>query len=312
MVKWQPTIIVNENLAKELIEQQCSLSVTSLQVLGEGWDNIAYLVNEIFVFRFPRREFGIISMENEIALLPYIAQYISFAISYPQFIGKPSALYPHYFAGYPIIPGHSLCEVTQALISDKIFVQQLAQWLRELHSVPILKEHLHNVKGDQSWRLAVPQRIVATKETIISYLPYFTAASFSKEQLFNCLDTYQEIVFDSPKKVYLHGDLYCRHIMVTQNLTLTGLIDFGDVHIGQPGIDLAVGIGILTHEALEVFFAIYGDIDTQTKHIAAFRVLCHSISLLPYAYEKNEKNLQIWATTALKQAVNFSLQILPF
>jgi len=37
-------------------------------MIREGWDNSAYLVNNEYIFRFPRIQMGVDCMKNEIAL----------------------------------------------------------------------------------------------------------------------------------------------------------------------------------------------------------------------------------------------------
>lgn len=123
---WNQSIDINEQKAKQLIESQLSLIVKTIHVFDEGWDNLVYLVNESHIFRFPRRDFGLTRMENEIALLPYIASQVSFPLSAPQWIGKPSDLYPHPFAGYPMIPGKPVSDIAQSLIADNNFAITLA------------------------------------------------------------------------------------------------------------------------------------------------------------------------------------------
>src|SRR5271167_2837430 len=102
---WQQTITIDHHLARKLIETQHRLSVNSIHTLDEGWDNIVYLINHHVIFRFPRREFGVFCMENEIAILPFIAQHVNFPLSCPQWIGEPCEQYPYPFSGYTLIPG---------------------------------------------------------------------------------------------------------------------------------------------------------------------------------------------------------------
>ncbi len=68
---WHQTLEINSDKAKKLIESQHHLSVKSITLLDEGWDNVVYLVNQELIFRFPRRELGVMCMKNEINLLPY-------------------------------------------------------------------------------------------------------------------------------------------------------------------------------------------------------------------------------------------------
>jgi len=50
--KWEQTITINEDIARELIECQQDIHVESIQLLDEGWDNLVYLVNQNLIFRF--------------------------------------------------------------------------------------------------------------------------------------------------------------------------------------------------------------------------------------------------------------------
>lgn len=301
---WEQTIKIDKDLAKKLIESQTDLKVFSIDNFAQGFDNIAYLVNNKFIFRFPRREMGVECMMNEISILPYIATKISFPFSYPQYIGKPSDLYPSPFSGYRILDGIPLSDTRPQLIDSAEFAKTLAIWLKELHSIPVLNEHYLEIKGDQSWRLNVKQKVEVTKSRIIDYEHYFIEAGFNKSDLLAVLDKLSKFNFDNvSKNSYVHGDLYSRHILVSSDMQPTGLIDWGDIHIGHPGNDLSVGFTIFSDSALEVFLANYGNVDTQTKEIALLRAFCHSIILLAYCYEQKEETLKNWTILALRQAI---------
>lgn len=60
---WLKTININEDMAKLLIESQTTIHVHNIETFGEGFDNVAYLINKEFIFRFPRREAGIECIE---------------------------------------------------------------------------------------------------------------------------------------------------------------------------------------------------------------------------------------------------------
>lgn len=300
---WEQTIEIDQTLAKRLIEDQFAISISNISLLGEGFDNIAYLINSTLIFRFPRREAGVDCMHNEITLLPHIAQHVSFRFSYPEFIGKPSPEYQFPFAGYHIIDGTPLCDSTSKQISDAKFAITLAYWLKELHAVPIQQEHHAAIVGEQDWRLNVPDRVKRYKENISNYESYYNDAGFSTPSLMQAFEILSTLDFTNiTKKAYLHGDLYSRHIIVDKSLQPAGLIDWGDVHIGHPGIDLAVGIMIFDEPTLRVFFDAYGNVDKETENIAIFRAFCHAMALLPYCYEKHEENLKISAKLALHNA----------
>ena len=57
VAEWSPEIFVDPELARRLIRDQFhDLPATQLRLLGTGWDNTVYLVDEAWVFRFPRRK----------------------------------------------------------------------------------------------------------------------------------------------------------------------------------------------------------------------------------------------------------------
>ena len=301
---WNQSIDINENKARNLIESQHAITIQSIRALDEGWDNIAYLVNDSLIFRFPRRELGVVCIENEIALLPYIATQVSFPLSAPRWIGKPSDLYPYPFAGYPIITGNSVADVTQSFIADAQFAITLARWLAELHAIPVTEHYAAVIKGNQNWRYDVPHRVSRCKENLANYEKYFLELGFDKKTLLQVIASLLHLTFKEDKQSYLHGDLYCRHVMVSSAVfTPSGLIDWGDTHIGHPGIDLAIGM-IFTEEAFQVFLDAYGHIDDSTFNLLLFHTFCHHMSFLPYACEQNRPHLKSWASMVLTKVIH--------
>jgi aminoglycoside phosphotransferase (APT) family kinase protein len=307
---WKRSIEIDENKARQLISSQFHLKIETLCLFDEGWDNLVYLVNDTLIFRFPRREFGISCMENEIALLPFLAKKVSFAFSAPQYIGHASASYPYPFAGYVMLQGKPLCDASNALIHDKIFAITLASWLKELHALPITDNHISLLKGDQTWRLNLTHRIARCNENLARYESFFSMAGFSKTLLESVINTLPKLNLNSTKQSYLHGDLYSRHIIVNPSTLMPcGLIDWGDTHIGNPGIDLAVGM-IFTQEIYQDFLKAYNEtIDDELIHISLFHSFCHSMSFLPYAFEQNKETLKRWATMVLERAINEILNV---
>lgn len=300
---WDQTINISADLVATLLQSQFNLKVNELSLLGEGFDNIAFLINNSLVFRFPRRELGILCLENEIALLPYLAKKVHFPFSHPTFIGKPSTLYPFPFAGYTFLPGQMLSDTPAALVDDLEFAQHLGQWLQELHSIAVINEHKLLIKGDQSWRLNIEQRTDVLLQNIEKYKEIYLQYHFDTEKLAQIMHFFKTRGFINDRQCYLHADLYPKHILVNKQKKLSALIDWGDTHIGHPGIDLSVAIMIFSDEALEHFFAHYRNVDQNTKTIAIFRAFCHAMMALPYFVLMKEDNTVDWVVLALEAAM---------
>lgn len=300
---WKQTIEIDEKKAKKLIESQHSITINKIHLLDSGWDNQVFLVNETMIFRFPRREFGLVCMENEIALLPYIASQVSFQLSAPQWIGQPSDLYPHPFAGYPIIPGKAVSDVSTSLISNTTFATTLASWLSELHAIPVTEHYALLIKGDPGWRYDVNHRVSRCKEMLTLYEDYFLQLGFEKNLLLEMIAKIPALTFNEDKKSYLHADLYSRHVVMNlETGSPTGLIDWGDTHIGHPGIDLAVGL-IFSEDAFQHFLKAYGNVDDDMMNLLLFHAFCHHMSFLPYTCEQNKPHLMRWAAMVLARAI---------
>lgn len=301
---WKQTIEIDEKKAKQLIESQHTITVSKIHLLDAGWDNLVYLVNDTMIFRFPRREFGLDCMKNEIALLPYIASQVSFPLSAPQWIGQPSDLYPHPFAGYSIIPGRAVSDAIPSLIANTTFATILASWLSELHAIPVTEHYAQLVKGEQGWRYDVPHRVSRCKENLTRYENYFLQLGFDKHLLLEMIAKLPALTFKEDKQSYLHADLYSRHVIMNpETVAPTGLIDWGDTHIGHPGIDLAVGM-IFTEEAFQHFLSAYGPVDEGMMNLLLFHAFCHHMSFLPYTCEQNKPHLMRWAAMVLARAID--------
>lgn len=138
MPEWSPEVVVEEALARRLIREQFpDVEAQSLQLLGQGWDNTVWLVDERWTFRFPRKAFAIPGLENEIAYLPQLVPLLPLPIPNPTFIGRPSERFDWPFYGAPYLPGRELAE---AQLDDEERVglaRPLAEFLRTLHGLEL-------------------------------------------------------------------------------------------------------------------------------------------------------------------------------
>ena len=58
-----------------------ALAPTTVELVGVGWDNTAFLVNETWLVRFPRRQIAVDLIERECRLLPAIASRLPLPIT---------------------------------------------------------------------------------------------------------------------------------------------------------------------------------------------------------------------------------------
>lgn len=301
---WDKTIDIKGSLVRELISSQCALKVNSIESLGEGYDNSAFLVNDTFVFRFVHREqLSPVCMANEITLLPYLFEHLSFPIPNITMVGHPTASYPFQFAGYKILPGELLTAHQAPLVTSAEFARILGTWLSELHTLPVLNTHKNLIQGEHDWRLDVAYRTQRVSETVKKYRQYFIDAGFEPAMLIERMQFFQDLKVAQTKECYVHGDLYAKHILVKKNGLPAGLIDWGDLHIGHPATDFSVGMMIFKETALRCFFDAYVNYDKALIDIALFRAFFHPILSLPYFAKKEETSTLNWTKAALNNVI---------
>jgi aminoglycoside phosphotransferase (APT) family kinase protein len=87
-------VTFSANLLKDLIDEQFpALAPSRVELLGAGWDNWAYSVNDKYVFRCPRRQLAAALLRNEIQLLPIVAARVPLAVPVPVFVGREDPRY---------------------------------------------------------------------------------------------------------------------------------------------------------------------------------------------------------------------------
>ncbi|MDQ7861451.1 phosphotransferase [Peribacillus frigoritolerans] len=217
--------------------------------MGEGFDNTVIQINGQFVFRFPRRPIAVTLIQVENQLLPSIAGTFPLAIPEPIFFGKPSTLYPYPFTGYKMVKGHLPVEGTKANKVES--AKRFARFLKVLHSFPVERAMRLGVQPDGMMRLDVPYRKKSLMENVSNLikLGYFEQAHAVKD----FVETLGELDVQHPISL-VHGDIHIRNILLDDEGVLAGVIDWGDVHIGNPAIDFSFLYSYFPKEVRRAFF----------------------------------------------------------
>ena len=64
----------------------------------------------------------------------------------------------------------------------------------------------------------------------------------------------------------------------------SGIIDWGDVHLGERAVDLSVAYGLFDAHTRRSFWSAYGPVSPATRDRARFRSLHSSLCLLHYGH----------------------------
>ena len=249
MPEWSPEQLVDAGLARRLISEQCS-EPTTLELLGEGWDNTVWLADGRWAFRFPRREIAIPGVGREIAVLSELAAQVPLPIPVPKWVGEPSEEFRWPFYGAEVIDGRELPAMELDHDARCALGRPLGRFLRALHDASVTAE----LPYDPMERANRTTRVPRTFEALLQIDSLWPIPDEIRDALYDALQL-PPGVHDHP--VLAHGDLHARHLLV-RGETLAGVIDWGDVCLGDPALDLAVCWYALPPDGRAEFFAAYG------------------------------------------------------
>ncbi len=215
-----------------LIEQHFpGFKISCIKKVGEGDNSKAFLVNEKYIFRFPKKESVKQQLRREIFVLPKLKSALNLQIPDFEFISPQIN-----FVGYKKIQGEVLSnEILQSLNKkQQVSVQKtIANFLSQIHSFPLsdlqncaletmnlYEEYVDNFENAK--KMIFP-KISKNKREIITGL--FTSYLSNKNN------------FDYTP-TFVHNDFSKDHILFdTVNKEITGIIDFGDIAFGDPDYD---------------------------------------------------------------------------
>lgn len=234
MREWSPEVVVDEPLARKLIgEQFPEVEQRSLRLLGQGWDNTMWLVDELWAFRFPRRQMVIPGLENEMRYLPVLARLLPLAVPEPTLLGRPTEEFAWPFYGAPLLPGLELAEAELDDEHRTALSRPLGEFLRALHSLELDGELPVDPvrRADMTFRVSKTRDRLAELESLglWSAPPEAHAVIDAAAQLGPVVPT-----------ATCHGDLHLRHLLVDDGGRPTGVIDWIDLSRNDPGVDFVL------------------------------------------------------------------------
>ncbi|PIS02368.1 MAG: hypothetical protein COT85_05060 [Chlamydiae bacterium CG10_big_fil_rev_8_21_14_0_10_42_34] len=281
--QWSPEKTIEPPEALKLIQDQFpKLNAQHIFLLGAGWDNTAFLIDDAYIFRFPRRKIALPFLEAERTLLPLLAERLPLPVPIPKWYGVSQGDYPWPFLGYKMLDGFTACRANLTEKQRFDLAVPIAKFLRKLHEMPqeIISKCL--IENDNMSRVNVD--VLA---------PKIEKNLFELKQL-GLIDEIKVIkgAFRPPvATTVVHGDFYVRHLLVDSQHQLCGVIDWGDIHLGDPAIDLSIAHSFLPKEAHDLFKKAYGGIDEKTWALAKVRALFSSSLMAVYGYHNQDPDI---------------------
>lgn len=303
MPQWEADIEVGVELVRSLLAEQFpDLDASSARLLGEGWDNSVWAVEEYLAFRFPRRAVAVPLVERELAVLPRLAPLLSVPIPVPAFVGEPSGEFPWPFFGAQLLAGG---EPAGSVLTEANRVElgaELGRFLKVLHA-PATRQAVDPdgaLPVDPNRREDMSLRVERTREQVGALAAAGVwQAPAGVERL---LATAEQLRPPAAARVLAHGDLHVRHVLVEDG-SLSGVIDWGDVCVADPSIDLSLVWSLLSPAGRERFLVEYGPVDEETRLRARVLALQLSSLLALYAHDVGHGSLECECLAGLERAL---------
>jgi aminoglycoside phosphotransferase (APT) family kinase protein len=212
-------------------------------VARSGWDNRMFRLGDEMVVRLPSGPAYASAIEREQRWLPHLAPRLPVSVPEPIAKGEPVADYPWSWCIYSWIPGNTLHD------SEGINLLALGRSVGEF--------------------LSALQAVDATDGPTSGPRNFYRGGSLGvyAEQTAQAIDSLgDQLDVDSVQSVWrramesgwerkplwVHGDISAGNLLVRDG-ELCGVIDFGQMSVGDPACDLAIAWTVLSGESRVVF-----------------------------------------------------------
>ena len=232
------------------------LTVRSAVQIGEGWTSIAYRVNDELVFKFPKRDAEWEELDREIAFLAHARPYLRLPVVEHLHRVRASAGAPNGYVVYRHLPGRAIQPENLSSRARSALADVLAGFLRFLHDMkpgriaPILPRDDEHAVARQYWEDA--------EEKIA---PHLSGAEQRRLSDLFARHLYEPRNFAGPSCI-VHADLSVDHVLCVDQ-TVTGILDWGDVCLGDPDYDFAYLYDDLGHAFVREMARHYGHPDPE-------------------------------------------------
>ena len=207
-----------------IVEHWPELHVDTFVPLEGGWDCFTYLVNGDWVFQFPRLPEADAGLTKQITVLPELAREVSSAVPLPVYATTDPVC-----IGYRRIVGRPMSANIEG-----IWPERLGRFLYDLHLTPPEFVGMRAISAE-----TVRAGLRVEVETLGAHvLPSLDADERTRAErtISTFLDDDDNFRF---APCLTHGDIGPEHVLVTDAGDLAGVIDWGDIEVGDPAFDLA-------------------------------------------------------------------------
>ena len=269
--------------------------------LAEGWDNTVHLVGGVWAFRFPRRAMALPGFRRELTVLPRLAGRLPLPVPLPELVGVDEHVEdPWPFAGARLLPGRELADAALPEDARTPAAAALGGFLRALHDPRTRDAVAVELPVDPMQRGWPRARLDATRDQLARLVADGTWAG--DPAVAALLGEAGSLDPPGGEPVLVHGDLHVRHLLLAPDGGAAGVIDWGDVCLADPAVDLALAWTAFSGPARDAFVAAYGGVDDERALRARALGVRLSALLAAYAAAEGRPALLAEALAGLRRA----------
>ncbi|UGT54618.1 aminoglycoside phosphotransferase family protein [Nocardia asteroides] len=207
---------------------------------AQGWDSRAVLVAGRWVERRPRRPEVAEQLRRETRLMPWLAPRLPLPVPVPRLWSEIPLAVRH-----DLVPGRAIASPGAG------HGRALGAFLRALHDSPAAEAIRHGLPSADRTRADRAAAVARFRADVVPLLPLPQR---------NPALAVLAAVAAAPADTVVHGDLGPEHVLVDGG-RVSGVIDFGDVHLGDAANDLAWPLYGAPAEFAAAIAAAYGVTD---------------------------------------------------
>lgn len=277
---WAAEYKLDADQVGEIVSKNTDLVVSEVTFLGAGWDFYNWIINERWVFRFPKRHSDIDTLVHERRILdrlnlPVTTPNVEFWVDRPVDFHKP-------FVGYAYIPGTPLIDFT----SDKCDLARIGMTVGEV----LTDLHRESLTPP---RVPVDPLTLWTEgfDEIVSNAQPDLDADMER-QVRHALSTYR-FRNRTNHQVTTHNDLGVEHILMHDGARVSAFIDWADCATANGFVDFA---GIWAWGGDAALAAVIDNyyIEPSREDFAQIRVhgLCYALEQIAYGRAIDDQELR--------------------
>lgn len=244
---------VDAALVRRLLRRQRpDLAEAPVAPLATGWDNALFRVGSDLIARMPRRTLGATNLTVEARWLSVLAPALPLPVPAPLWVGAPGDGYPYPWSLVPWLDGTVAGQARD--LELEAIAHALGAFFGTLHRLPLPAGAPHNPFRGVTLRTRDP----SVRERLATIADEVDAG-----RLGALWDAATQLPAWSGPLVWCHGDPHPFNLL-TRAGALAAVLDWGDLHGGEPAPDLASAWMLLPPALHGVFRAAYGPLDEET------------------------------------------------